>query len=787
MMTSNKPVKVFTNLLIVNPEWYGQIKTMTVYVYTVSKSEENEVKSFLKGKCYVPVPDDKSNTIFIYSFDLLEVEPQNVLNFYKVCKFSELIRNSEHIARNLLTRYLKMKFSKELSRLAKEIKERYLKEVCEHLKNYDIEIDVSISLRVQKLDDKNCHISLYMRCNFDHKLWLSEIKESNPELYENLIIWMKNGEIREFKYLNSQNNFSSAKILKVVDDREEIKKILNETVQDGGLTLDKIKESVKRVRGQEISEEDIDLLIIRDGGYKFVPHNIKLTLRFDVLKKIIGDLSILSKIIKTRYKCLYSAIQEICKLARDNGVQPFISQRISECETNIKAKFVYYDLDGDKVVIRRKHLRNLSLDNLNVFIPIKARERNINVIFVTPENPRKLAVCMHLINLREKINKSLEKLDGKIIDKNPITGEVPTKESVLKLNIHPKPIDLRRYKKNGKYEFKRLANDIKSQFKSIKSDGELNLVLVIIPDDLDYDLLRNELLRRGLYVQGIKIENANNKHAINSLLYQIFPKLGIYFYTLEIDTQYDFIIGFDTTREYQDSNKAGYGGATTVQDNQGCVRSVIPIGLPQLPKESARVGKILDILESELYDVFSEVETKKGVVKLLILKDGVLTNEEKAGIKEFLLKISEINFEITVMCVVKDTKVYAWHNYYNNVNTYIKLADDCYVLISHYGAKTEPYGKNVVFDYECCPILRDKYVFVKNEESINIAKENITEEEVKLIINLQKMVYAQTLPDKVKLPMPLHLSHKFINFVRKFEDAVEEHRANLKEGKLIFI
>ncbi len=124
MMTSNKPVKVFTNLLIVNPEWYCQIKTMTVYVYTVSKSEENEVKSFLKGKCYVPVHDDKSNTIFIYSFDLLEVEPQNVLNFYKVCKFSELIRNSEHIARNLLTRYLKMKFSKELSRLAKEIKER---------------------------------------------------------------------------------------------------------------------------------------------------------------------------------------------------------------------------------------------------------------------------------------------------------------------------------------------------------------------------------------------------------------------------------------------------------------------------------------------------------------------------------------------------------------------------------------------------------------------------------------------------------------------------------------
>ena len=784
-MTLNKPV-VYTNLLIVNPEWYDQIKTMNVYIYTVSKSEENEAKKFLRGKCYVPMPDDKSNTIFVYSFDLLEVESQNVLNFYKVCKFSELIKSSEHIARNLLTRYLKMKFSKELSRLAKEVKERYLKEVCEHLKKYDIEIDVSVLFRVQKLEDKNCHVSLYMECNFDQKLWLSEIKESNPELYENLIAWMKNGEIKKFKWMDFQNNFRSADILEVVDDRERIKKLLNETVQDGGLTLDKIKESVKRVRGIEISEKDINLLIINKDGYKFVPHNVKLTLRFDVLKKIIGDLSLLSKIIKTRYKCLYSAIQEICKLARDNGVQTFISQKKFECKNNIKAKFVYYDLDGDRVVIRRKHLRNLSLDNLNVFIPIKARERKINVIIVAPKNPRKLAVCMGLINLMKRINTSLEKLDGKAIEKNPITGEVPTKESVPKLNIYPKPIKLISYKNNGKYEVKRLANDVKELFKSMDKDG-LNLVLVVIPSDLDYDLLRNELLGRGFYVQGIKIENANNEHVIKSLLYQIFSKLGIYFYTLEISTHYDFIIGFDTTREHQDSNKPGYGGATTVQDNHGCVRSVIPIGLPQLPKESARIGKILNILERELYDVFREVETEKGVVKLLILKDGVLTNEEKAGIKEFLKEMAEINFEITVMCVVKDTKVYAWHNYRDNVNTYIKLADDCYVLVSHYGAKTEPYGKNVVFDYECCPILRDKYVFAKNGESVNIVKENITEEEVKLIISLQKMVYAQTLPDKVKLPMPLHLSHKFINFVRKFEEVVEKHSTNLKEGKLIFI
>ena len=376
-------------------------------------------------------------------------------------------------------------------------------------------------------------------------------------------------------------------------------------------------------------------------------------------------------------------------------------------------------------------------------------------------------------------------LDDKSIEKNPITGNVPTKEDVPRLNIHPKPIDLRKYRKNDKYEVKKLANDIKSRFKSIENNGELNLVLVVIPNDLNYDLLKNELLRKGLYVQGIRIENAkkDNKHIVNSLLYQIFPKLGIYFYTLEINTHYDFIIGFDTTRDLQNSNRAGYGGATTVQDNQGCVRSVIPIGLPQLPKESARVEKILDILESELYDVFNEVEADKGIVRLLILRDGQLTNDERNAIKEFLRK-SEINFEITVMCVVKDTKVYAWHNYRDNVNTYIKLADDCYVLVSHYGAKTEPYGRDMEFDYECCPILRDKYVFRKDEIEI---KESISEDEVNLIINLQKMVYAQPFADKPKLPMPLHLSHQFINFVRKFEDAVEEHRANLKDGKLIFI
>ena len=187
-MTSNKPVKVFTNLLIVNPEWYDQIKTMTVYVYTVSKSEENEVKSFLKGKCYIRIPDDKSNTIFIYSLDLLDVDSQGSLNFYRECKFSELINSNESIARRLLTHYLNRKFSKELSKLSKKIRDEFIKEVCEHLGKYDIEVDISFSFGVQKLDDKNCHISLYMKCNFDHKLWLSEIRESNPELYENLII-----------------------------------------------------------------------------------------------------------------------------------------------------------------------------------------------------------------------------------------------------------------------------------------------------------------------------------------------------------------------------------------------------------------------------------------------------------------------------------------------------------------------------------------------------------------------------------------------------------------------
>ncbi len=500
-----RSVRIYTNFIEVNPKWYDFIKAMKVYIYTINRSDENEVKKFLRGKRYVLVPDDKSNTTFIYSLDPLDID---MLNFYMEYAFSELIRDKESTARKLLTQYLNRKFSKELITLAKEIKKEYFSDVCDSLQKFNIQMDIMFSFRVQKLNNENCWISMYMKCDFNQKHWLCDLKRIDPQLYEKLIDWMKNGEIREFKFMDFKGNFKSEYISAVIDDPNKIKKILKETIQEGDLTIDKIKESVKRVSGREISENDIDVIIISKSGYKYVPHNVKLTLKFEVLKKIIGNLSLLSKIIKRRYKCLYLAIQRICKIAKDNGVQLFKSQRIVNCTNSVEAKFVYYDLDEDKIVIRRRPLRRLSLNELNVFIPIKAYERKINIIFVTPEDPHKLPVCTKLIELKKKIDISLKALDGKSIEKNPITENVPTKDDVPKLNIHPKPINLRRYKKNGKYEVKKLAKDIRSLFKSFENDGELNLVLVVIPSDLDYDLLKNELLRKGLYVQGIRIENA---------------------------------------------------------------------------------------------------------------------------------------------------------------------------------------------------------------------------------------------------------------------------------------
>jgi argonaute family protein len=79
--------------------------------------------------------------------------------------------------------------------------------------------------------------------------------------------------------------------------------------------------------------------------------------------------------------------------------------------------------------------------------------------------------------------------------------------------------------------------------------------------------------------------------------------------------------------------------------------------------------------------------------------------------------------------------------------------------------------------------VSEKYII--SEGKCN--KVEITEDDIKDIILLSKLNYSQLMPDKMKLPAPVHYSHKFVKSILKGWELERNKDKFLSNGFLYFI
>jgi len=314
--------------------------------------------------------------------------------------------------------------------------------------------------------------------------------------------------------------------------------------------------------------------------------------------------------------------------------------------------------------------------------------------------------------------------------------------------------------------------------KGAEYDYHLAITLVHDMDQKKFDKIKRFFFELGILHKATKIENLRNtedlrglRRIVESVIMQSLYAFALYFYSLD-KIPYDFIIGIDVTKDKDKSGRYyGISGAAVVQTGDGQILKVIPRALPQSSAEAVDMSYIFEIIDREV----GEVIRTKGEAKILLLRDGRMPWAELAQLKKLS---AEHNYDITVIEIIKRQKLrFFYQNYVDGIikspgqNYYFKIGET-YYLIPHY-LKT----------FIKVPIKLERKYHVTHGK---VFQEKISEDDVLVLTKLTKLNYSQPRnPDKMKLPTPVHLSHRLINYERR---RLRFNRPEfLNEGALYFL
>jgi len=306
------------------------------------------------------------------------------------------------------------------------------------------------------------------------------------------------------------------------------------------------------------------------------------------------------------------------------------------------------------------------------------------------------------------------------------------------------------------------------------SNYDYHLVITFIPpmSKKQFDNIKKFFFERGIIHKAINIENFKSKEKqriIESIVLQALYAFGIYFYSLD-NLPYDIIIGLDVTRE-KDRNGKYYGisGAAVVQNKNGQVIKIVPITQPQSSSETVNIEKMFESLQPELASI---VEAKNSL-NILFLRDGKIPFGELEQFK----KLSSRNpYRFTLIEIIKRPPVRFFRETKGYIsgprpNYYFKIGNT-YYLTSHF-----------LKHYLKVPLkLERKYIVDKGK----LTSTSLDDNDILVITKLTKLSYSQPEnPDKMKLPAPVHLSHRLINYERR---GLKFNRPEfLQEGALYFL
>ena len=249
-------------------------------------------------------------------------------------------------------------------------------------------------------------------------------------------------------------------------------------------------------------------------------------------------------------------------------------------------------------------------------------------------------------------------------------------------------------------------------------------------------------------------DNYFKKPFINSILSQFFHKMGMYLFSFSEELgDYDFIIGYDITKEKDEDNRIkGIGGSAIIYNSYGHVITTVTFEDVHTSSEIAKYDKLFAKVYSELVPHLNLINKRK--IKILLLKDGRIFKKELEKLAQISKKYS---FEIIYIDVRKSTKL-RFFNIKNKEaipegkNVYAKFGR-AYYISSHYYTRFLKQPIKIVEKYH---IDNGRYKKVKIEEK-----------DIKQLILLTKINFSQLMPDKMKLPAPVHYAHKHVNAVRR--------------------
>jgi len=169
---------------------------------------------------------------------------------------------------------------------------------------------------------------------------------------------------------------------------------------------------------------------------------------------------------------------------------------------------------------------------------------------------------------------------------------------------------------------------------------------------------------------------------------------------------------------------------------------------------SSEIGRYYQLfahIHSELTPYLNITDDK---IKILLLKDGRIFKKELKILSDISKKY---NYDITYIDVRKSTPLRFWTldkglPVTNDKNMYGKFGRRYYISSHYYtGFLKQPLT------------IVEKYIISDG----NYENKPITEKDIKQLILLTKINYSQLMPDKMRLPAPVHYAHKHVNAVRK--------------------
>jgi len=309
-------------------------------------------------------------------------------------------------------------------------------------------------------------------------------------------------------------------------------------------------------------------------------------------------------------------------------------------------------------------------------------------------------------------------------------------------------------------QVKELMNSEKfeTEFRGAKVKFALIVGKEVYADDDYYEELKRLLFKMGIASQNVLWKNLTNRKlyqsVLDNLILQMHSKLGIKYFALKYDTNYDYILGIDAGPDA--TGVARIGGCAVVYDSRGVIKEIYPVKVPQ-PGETVNMSRI-----------FEELVYRSGLnfdrKKVLVLRDGKIQKEEINHLVEISKKHG---IGLTIIGIRKN---HSTRMFTDEIGSYAIVGDVAFLL---------PHTT----DAGSVPVKIEEKVRINGK---SVTREKITDSDIELLYTLTKMNYS-TLFGKylnIKLPAPVHYADKFVEAIRK---DWELDRELLKRGLLYFI